>query len=352
MVTKLRLTLLALALIPQAVIYGMASGSPLAADRLFGQIQAASLASALLTALASPGLVLEWLVGKPLRELSDFCARLKRGNYRERLPLPNEARDGDGEDGMTILMRDMNWMARQIEIRERDLRQAVDAVAASHRLVDEKNDYLTRMNRELAATRDSLQERTRELEQLCRQMQVMAMTDSLTAIANRRCFFEALQQQSAILACNGPCLPLSLLVFDIDRFKTVNDIYGHEAGDKVIRDIAAIIRDNTREGDLAARIGGEEYALLLPGASARQAEEVACRIREAVAACAFVLADERQVSVTVSIGVCTLAQFACLERGNLYSFADRALYHAKRSGRNSISVYDSDACSVRRVDCA
>jgi diguanylate cyclase (GGDEF)-like protein len=352
MATKLRLVLLAVALIPQAVVYGMAFGSPVATDRYFNQIQAASLASALLLALASPGLVSEWLVGKPLREMSRFCARLKLGNYRERLPLPNEARDGDGEDGMTVLMRDMNWMARQIEIRERELRQAIDELSASRRLVGEKNAYLVKVNRELAVTHDSLQERTRELEQLCRQMQVMAMTDSLTAIANRRCFFDALRRPPAAVACSCPCPPLSLLVFDVDRFKAVNDTFGHEAGDRVLRDIAAIIRENTREGDLAARIGGEEYALLLPGASARQAEEVACRIQMAVAGRVIVLADGRQISVTVSIGVCTLSQHVCLDREKLYGFADQALYHAKRSGRNSISVYDCAACSLRRVDCA
>ncbi len=97
MAIKLRLALLAVALIPQAITYGMTFGSPLAADRYFGQIQAASLASALLLALASPGLVLEWLVGRPLREMSRFCSRLKQGNYQERLFLTNEARDGDAK---------------------------------------------------------------------------------------------------------------------------------------------------------------------------------------------------------------------------------------------------------------
>lgn len=352
MTIKLRVAFLAVALIPQAIAYGMTFGSPLATDRYFGQVQAAAVAGALLLALASPGLVLEWLVGRPVQEMTRFCSRLKQGNYQERLRLPNEARDGDGEDGMTALMRDMNWMARQIEIREKELRQAIDDLSESRRLINEKNDYLTRVNRELAATYRSLEERTRELEQSCRQMQVMAMTDPLTAIANRRCFFDALQGQAVDQVCNCSCRPTSLLILDVDRFKSVNDTYGHEAGDTVLRDIAAIIRENTREGDTAARIGGEEYALLLPGASARQAEDVACRIRAAVAGHTFVMPDEQRISVTVSIGICTLSQFACLERGKLYSFADRALYHAKRSGRNSIAVYDPEARSVSRVDCA
>lgn len=352
MAIKLRLALLATALIPQAVIYGMTIGSPLAADKYFGQIQAASLAGALLLALALPGLVLEWLVGRPLRKLTRFCARLKQGNYQERLLLPTEARDGDGEDGITVLMRDMNWMARQIEIREKELRQAIEDLSANRRLIEEKNARLVRVNRELAATHKSLQARTGELEQSYRQMQVMAMTDPLTAIANRRRFFAALCEQSAGLACSRSCCPTSLLILDVDRFKAVNDTYGHAAGDKVLQEIAAITRENTREGDTAARIGGEEYALLLPGAHRRQAEEVARRIRTAVAGRLFDLPDGQQISVTVSIGICTFSQFACLEREKLYVFADQALYHAKRSGRNGISVYDPEACSINSVCCA
>ncbi len=228
-------------------------------------------------------------------------------------------------------MRDMNWMARQIEIREKELRRAID---------------------DLATTHASLEERTRELEQSCRQMQVMAMTDPLTAIANRRCFFDILQGQAADLVCNCLCCPTSLLILDVDRFKAVNDTYGHVAGDKVLQEIAVIIRENTREGDTAARVGGEEYALLLPGSSSRQAEDVARRIRAAVAGHAFVLPDGQQISVTISIGICTFTQFACLERDKLYSFADQALYHAKRSGRNSISVYDPEARSLSMIDCA
>ena len=352
MAIKLRLVLLAAALIPQAITYGMAFGSPLAADKYFGQIQAASAAGALLLALTSPGLVLEWMVGRPLREMARFCAQLKQGSYQERLPLFNEARDGDGEDGLTALMRDMNWMARQIDIREKGLRKAVDDLAESRRLIAEKNENLTLVNRELAAIHASLEERTRELEQSFRQMQVMAMTDPLTAIANRRCFFEALKGRSADLACNRLCCPTSLLILDIDSFKNVNDTYGHAAGDRVLQEIAVIIGENTREGDTAARIGGEEYALLLPGASSRQAGDVACRIRTTVAGHTFVLPDDQQISVTVSIGICTFSQFACLERDKLYSFADQALYHAKRSGRNGISVYDPEARSLSMIDCA
>lgn len=328
----------------------MALDSSLAVDKYFSQIQAVSLASALLAVLVTPGLILGWLVGKPLAQMRQFCSRLKQGNYQERLFLPNEARDVDGEDAMISLMRDMNWMARQIEIREKNLRQAVDELSESRRRVSEQNDYLMKVNNELAVAHKSLQERTCELEQACRQMQVMAMTDPLTAIANRRCFFDTLQRQFATLVCN--CRPISLLILDIDRFKAVNDKYGHEAGDKVLQEIAEIIQENTRNDDLAARIGGEEYALLLPDASSQQAAAIACRIQAAVAGRAFIVADDQRISLTISIGICTLKQFACLDRDKLYSYADRALYHAKHGGRNSISAYDPDVRSVSRVDCA
>jgi len=322
-------------LIPQGVVFEMAYGSLLATNKYFSQIQSLSLISAILLALIMPTLIVEWLVGKQLRTIRQFCLRVKERNYKERLSLPNESRDGDGEDEIIVLMRDMNWMARQIEIREHDLH--------------EQNSILITANTQLLTTQQRLHERTLELENICRHVQTLAMTDPLTSIANRRCFFDTMEQQFAAMVCN--CRPISLLMLDIDRFKTINDTYGHQAGDKVLLELAVIMQKNARKGDLVARIGGEEYAILLPDTRSQEAAMIARRIQESLADHKFILDENKPVSVTVSIGICTLSQLPCLDREKLYNYADQALYHSKHMGRNSISIYDPNTGSMNKVTC-
>lgn len=325
----------------------MTYGSLLATDKYLSQIQALSLSSAILLALLMPNLIVEWLVGKHLRTIRQFCLRVKERNYKERISLPNESRDGDGEDEIIVLMRDMNWMARQIEIREQELQQAVKDLSLSRGHIIEQNSVLVAANEELLITQQRLHERTVELENTCLQVQRLAMTDPLTSIANRRCFFDTMERQFAAMVCN--CRPISLLMLDIDRFKTINDTYGHQAGDKVLLELAAMIQRSTRNGDLAARIGGEEYALLLPDTRSQEAVMIAGRIQKSLADHEFILGENKRVSVTVSVGICTLSQLPCLDREKLYNYADQALYHSKHIGRNSISVYDPITGSIDDV---
>lgn len=311
MVSKLRGAFFVLLMIPQGIIYWMASHSPLSGNRNFNEIEAVSLASALILILAMPDITVTWLVGKHLNHMRQLCLRVKQGNYSELLSLPNEPRDG--EDDIIILMRDMNWMARQIEFREKALRQAVD-----------------------------------DLRESRGRMQVMAMTDPLTAIANRRCFFDTLERHFEALLCNYH--PISLLIFDVDLFKKINDTYGHQAGDKILFELAKIIQANTRDCDLAARIGGEEYALLLPDTECQVAMGIARRVHRTIADHEFILADKQRISVTVSIGICTLSQILCnLDKEKLYNYADQALYYSKQIGRNSVSVYDSSSHLINKI---
>ena len=331
MVTKLRLFLSVILLIPQGIIFGMTNGSLLATNNYFSHIQALSLMSAILLALLMPSLMVEWLVGKKLRKMRHFCLRVKESNYKERLSLPNESTNG--EDEIIVLMRDMNWMARQIDMREQELY--------------EQNSVLVSANAELLITQQRLHERTLELESTCIMVQTLAMTDSLTSIANRRCFFDTMERQFAAMVCN--CRPISLLMLDIDRFKTINDTYGHQAGDRVLLELAEIIQSSTRSGDLPARIGGEEYAILLPDTHCQQAVMIAGLIQKSLAEHEFIVGDKKAVFITVSIGICTISQLACLDRDNLYNYADQALYHSKHIGRNSISVYDPSTKSMHKA---
>jgi diguanylate cyclase (GGDEF)-like protein len=311
LVNKLRLAFFILLMIPQGIMFWMASYLPLYGNRYFNEVEAVSIASALFLILVMPGFTVEWLVGKQLDDMRQLCSKVKQGNYSELLSLPNEP--SDGEDGIIILMRDMNWMARQIEFREKALRQAVD-----------------------------------DLRESRGRMQVMAMTDPLTAIANRRCFFDTLERHFEALLCNYH--PISLLIFDVDLFKRINDTYGHQAGDKILLELARIIQGDTRDRDLAARIGGEEYALLLPDTECQDAVGIARRIHRTIADHEFILAENRRISVTVSIGICTLSQILCsLDKEKLYNYADQALYYSKHIGRNSVSVYDPDTQLINKI---
>ncbi|HEX5804775.1 MAG TPA: diguanylate cyclase [Macromonas sp.] len=164
-----------------------------------------------------------------------------------------------------------------------------------------------------------------------------AYSDPLTGLANRRAFIEHATGELARTVRNGGTL--SVLMMDIDHFKWVNDTYGHAAGDRVLRALTAVCETTVRTGDLIGRIGGEEFAILLPDTAEPQAMEIAERLRLALAATATELPDGPRICVTASLGVATLgdtgSQFEAL-----LSQADQALYRAKREGRNCICRFD------------
>lgn len=156
--------------------------------------------------------------------------------------------------------------------------------------------------------------------------------DALTGLANRRAFEEELAREAARAARAGA--PLSVALLDVDRFKGVNDAHGHAAGDAVLRAVAARARDTLRAGDLAARIGGEEFALLLPGADLAGAAELAERVRLAIAA-APIEAGGRWLAVSASLGCAALAPGEAPDA--LVARADARLYDAKRAGRDRVA---------------
>jgi diguanylate cyclase (GGDEF)-like protein len=151
--------------------------------------------------------------------------------------------------------------------------------------------------------------------------------DYLTGLANRRRFRKALGQEVERWRRYG--VPCALLMLDIDHMKRVNDTHGHPAGDRVIRFIADVLAELSRDNDTAARIGGEEFALLLAGTDGAKASVVAERVRLAVAEHPLTEVG----SVTVSLGVAACPSNALTER-ELFSASDAALYQAKRAGRN------------------
>jgi len=158
----------------------------------------------------------------------------------------------------------------------------------------------------------------------------MAITDGLTGLFNHRNFQEKLAAEFRRLERFSA--PLSLLLIDIDFFKKINDSYGHPAGDEVLRGVARVIRETVRSVDIPARYGGEEFAALLPGTNHEGALKMAERLRESIEKTRFPF-EGKELRVTVSIGAATSPHDA-VAKEELVEKTDKALYYAKRNGRN------------------
>jgi diguanylate cyclase (GGDEF)-like protein len=169
------------------------------------------------------------------------------------------------------------------------------------------------------------------LRQTIARLRAEADRDYLTGLANRRRFRTALGQE--LERWRRYRVPCALVLVDIDHLKKINDKHGHSAGDRVIRHIASSLMELSRDNDTAARLGGEEFALLLAGVDNEKALAAAERLRHVV--CAVPVEDVG--TVTISLGVAACPSHAITER-TLYAVSDAALYNAKREGRNRTAV--------------
>lgn len=192
-----------------------------------------------------------------------------------------------------------------------------------------RNDAAERMVSALSTQLQDLESETLQLRQSLEEERAKAVRDGLTGIANRLGYEERLAQELARFRRHGR--PLSLAIFDIDCFKTINDEYGHHAGDKVLITVAEQMRRQIRESDFFARYGGEEFVLLLPETRLAEALQLADKLRLNVERCRFRYGDA-PVPVTVSCGVTEF--LADDDAETVFQRADLALYAAKRAGRN------------------
>ncbi len=209
----------------------------------------------------------------------------------------------------------------------RDLPQFLHAQRAQEELnrqlelrVSERTQALNLVNEELRETNQILEK--------------LAAQDSLTELANRRYFFE--QATAEVLRAQRYKHPLSIQMLDIDHFKTINDRFGHAAGDSVLKAFADVLRSNLRRNDLAARIGGEEFVVLLPETGIDDAMLHAERMRQAIESSRIQFGNQT-LAITVSIGVAGLDPGELSPEPMLLR-ADGGLYHAKQSGRNGLQV--------------
>ncbi|ABS17286.1 diguanylate cyclase (plasmid) [Brucella anthropi ATCC 49188] len=179
--------------------------------------------------------------------------------------------------------------------------------------------------------------RQKELSDLSR----AAYFDVLTGLLSRSAFRERGQKllRESIVAGRD----LTAMMLDIDHFKQINDQNGHASGDKVLIDFAQLVRDQLREGDLFGRLGGEEFAILLPNTSSRQAEKIASRVRLRVQNATFTGTDNQPLKVTVSMGLVDIADCPSTKLDELLHCADQSMYAAKSSGRNIVIRHKSNA---------
>jgi len=183
-------------------------------------------------------------------------------------------------------------------------------------------------------------------EDFQRSLYESALRDRLTGVFNRGYFNNRLDSDVAFALRHGK--PLSLVLFDIDNFKQINDQFGHPTGDEVLRLLADRVEGTTRSEDIFARYGGEEFALICRDVDALRASRAAYRILDVIGGTPFEL-DGRTLPVSVSLGVADLGMLVRPTAEALVEAADAALYTAKRNGRNRVEVYDPESEPTRLV---
>lgn len=183
---------------------------------------------------------------------------------------------------------------------------------------------IRRMVRNMSTLQDSLEWR--------------AWHDMLTRLYNRGTLFE--RAAKALAYCQQVGQPLTVIQLDLDHFKSVNDKYGHQAGDRVLVHIGRVIRNKIRKHDLAGRVGGEEFCIVLPETSLEHARTIAERIRESINSREILVGKNQTLRVSASLGICSSEEMTRYDFQHLQSVADSRLYKAKEAGRNRVCAED------------
>jgi diguanylate cyclase (GGDEF)-like protein len=239
---------------------------------------------------------------KPIESLSVGARQVAEGEFDFELPVP-AARDEIG-----VLITAFNHMLQQIR-SDRD---------------------------EINETNESLRTHNIKLRQVNELLEQLSITDGLTKLHNHRFFQDQLTRE--IRRATRASTPLALLLIDIDDFKSLNDRFGHAAGDELLHGLALIMNATVRSSDLLARYGGEEFAVLAPDTDQEGAYLLAEKLRTAIAESSFILGESMRLTrATVSVGS---AQFNG-DRKKFFDEADRALYRAKAAGKNCVMMDES-----------
>jgi len=210
-------------------------------------------------------------------------------------------------------------------------------------MLHKANEELVKINLSSEAMKHHLRqaiERERllaaQLVEANKKLSLMVIIDSLTGLYNRMHFNETIQKEWKRTYRYGR--PVSFIMLDIDHFKKVNDTYGHLSGDVVLKIVAKIIKEKTRDSDFVARYGGEEFAIILTETPLKDGIVVAEKIRQAIESKTIKIPNNASVKVTVSCGIATVEPQTVKNAEELIDKADKALYKAKKDGRNKIAV--------------
>lgn len=225
---------------------------------------------------------------------------------------------------------DLTMLQTDIQSRVIIIRDHMDSFLQSELLRDRQSGAISeRLKKELADAQQEIEVLHRQLEKEREQ----SMKDALTGLFNRKAYDQYIDSELARFKRYGS--PFVLAVWDVDRFKSVNDQYGHIAGDKVLKIIANVIAENTRETDIAARYGGEEFVVIMPETKAEAAYKSLEKLRGIIQNCAFHFRD-RRVEITASCGITESRGDDTPE--SVFQRADTALYQAKEKGRNRCEI--------------
>lgn len=263
------------------------------------------------------------------------------GRLPDQRSLPNRDDFGLMRELMANLHRlshgmaaDVNQHNTEVGAVDRELSQMRNRGATK---VAELVERLIVANRSVQAKLNQTEGKLEELSGRIEYHANEARTDVLTGLANRRAFQEEAACRNSRFQDTGEAC--SLVMIDIDRFKQVNDVYGHPFGDEVLRTLGATLRDQFRRRDLVTRYGGEEFAVLMPHTEVGEARRLAEAVREAVERTQFEFGD-KSLHLTVSLGVAQMLPQETMP--DLLKRADQALYAAKHSGRNRVYWHDGN----------
>jgi diguanylate cyclase (GGDEF)-like protein len=286
-----------------------------------------------------------------LISLRDFLFAASNGDLSKRVPCKGFI--GGTLKSLQANLRHLTWQTKMVA--SGDFTQRVEfmgefshsfntmVVKLDQTLKDlvEKETELMQTNEELLKEISIRKQTETALRKSEETLRLLAITDSLTDLYNRRYFYELAEIE--ISKSIRYSRPLSVMMFDLDFFKHINDTFGHTTGDMVLKTVAEITKELLRKSDIIARYGGEEFVVLLPETSAPEASAISERMRKQIEN-TTIEAGNRQITVTVSFGVSDFLRKTNSETQEIIlsefiSSADQALYASKNTGRNKVTVY-------------